>query len=149
MRLTLDTNVLVYAADVDAGERHPWAANLVERAARVDGVLTLQCLSEFFAVMTRRGKVPPKTAGELVERLMAVFPVVPASERCLAQAIKAVCSHRLAFWDAMIWAASREAGCRYLLSEDLQNGRTLEGVTIVNPFLPTNHSLIAKLLPDR
>lgn len=147
MRLTFDTNVLVYAADVDAGERHAWAADLVERATRVDGVLTLQCLSEFFSVMTRRGKVPPKTAAELVGRLTAVFPVVSANEHCLIQAIGAVCSHRMAFWDAMLWAASREAGCRYLLSEDLQNGRTLEGVTFVNPFLSANQALIDKLLP--
>jgi predicted nucleic acid-binding protein len=34
----------------------------------------------------------------------------------------------------MMWAVAREAGCRYLLSEDFQSGRTLLGVTFVNPF---------------
>ena len=51
-------------------------------------------------------------------------------------AMRAVDDHRVAFWDAMIWAVAREAGCRYLLSEDFQHGRTLEGVTFVNPFAP-------------
>lgn len=147
MRFTLDTNVLVYAVDLDAGDKHELAVELIERAALADGVLTLQCLSEFFAVVTRRGRVAPAKAGEIVERLATVFPVVVATEQCLMRAIRAMRARRLAFWDAMLWAAGREARCRYLLSEDLQDGRTLDGVTFLNPFLPANRAVIEKLMP--
>jgi hypothetical protein len=51
---------------------------------------------------------------------------------------EAVRAHRLAFWDAMLWASARRAGVRHLLSEDLQDGFALQGVTFINPFNQEN-----------
>lgn len=149
MKLTLDTNVLVYAVDLDAGDRHTMALSLVDRASSADCVLTLQSLSELFAVMTKRRRVSMAAASSTVERFMAVFPVVSADEAALKRALGAVRVHRLPFWDAMLFATAAGAGCRYLLSEDFQDGRTLGGVTFVNPFQPANRPLIDKLLPSR
>ena len=56
----------------------------------------------------------------------------------LNRAIAAVESSQLAFWDAMLWSAARDAGVTLLLSEDFQNGQELGGVRIVNPFLGSN-----------
>lgn len=149
MRLTLDTNILVYALDADSGERHEQAVDLVERASRADCVLALQALSELFAVMTRRARVPVAGATAIIEDFLAVFPVVAASEVSLRQALASVRVHRLPFWDAMLHATAQEAGCRYLLSEDFQDGQTLGGVTVVNPFLAGNQRLVEKLLPRK
>ena len=57
--------------------------------------------------------------------------------------------HRLAFWDAMLWAAAQRAGIRYLLSEDLQDGFELQGVRFVNPFETANARLLDEILPQR
>ncbi len=54
-----------------------------------------------------------------------------------------VAAHGWPFWDAMIWATAKRAGCRLLLSEDGQDGRTLGGVTIVNPFAVSPSPLLA------
>jgi predicted nucleic acid-binding protein len=62
------------------------------------------------------------------------MPVVAADDACLVEAMHAVADHGLSFWDAMIWATARHVGCQLLISEDGQDGRTLDGVTIVNPF---------------
>jgi predicted nucleic acid-binding protein len=51
------------------------------------------------------------------------------------------------FFDAMLWATVKAAGCRVLLTEDLQDGRGLEGVRFVNPFDPANNSLVDLVLP--
>ena len=56
--------------------------------------------------------------------------------RSVQGAVRAVAAHGLGFWDAMLYAAAKEVGCRYLLSEDFQDGRVLEGVRFVNPFAP-------------
>jgi len=61
-------------------------------------------------------------------------------------AMDAVADHGWSFWDAMIWATAKRAGCRLLISEDGQNGRTLGGVTIVNPFLPSSSALLSQAL---
>jgi predicted nucleic acid-binding protein len=57
--------------------------------------------------------------------------------------------HGLAFWDAMLWATARDAGCQLILSEDFQDRRTLEGVTFLNPFTARNSDLIERALRPR
>ncbi len=74
------------------------------------------------------------------------MPVFAADEVCLTDAIDAVTVHSWSFWDAMIWATAKRAGCRLLLSEDGQSGRTLGGVTIINPFVTDISPLLAEAL---
>lgn len=148
LRVTFDSNILVYAADADGGEKHSIAADLVARAAHGDCVLTLQSLAEFFFVATTKAMLDAATAAAFVDDWRAVYPVVAAGEGALAGAMAAVLSHRLSFWDAMIWATARQADCHVLVSEDLQDGRMLEGVRFVNPFAPRNAALIETVLPQ-
>lgn len=136
-RLTVDSNVLIHAADREAGTRHEQAKRLVARAALADNILTLQALAEFFAVATCKKGVSATDAIEFVESWQALFQCASASLVTMDMAMRVVHEHHLPFWDAMMWAVAREAGCRYLLSEDFQHGRTLDGVTFVNPFGPT------------
>lgn len=133
-RLTLDTNILLYAAVEDATPRHRIAERIVRRAALCDCVLILQALAEFVWASTRKSFLSLDQATMLVDSWLLLFPTTHATPATLARALEAVRRHRIAFWDAMLWAVAREAGCRYLLSEDFQAGRTLDGVTFVNPF---------------
>ena len=135
-RLTFDSNILIYAADRDAGSRHAAAEALVARAAYADCVLTLQALAEFFAVATRKKDVSAASAIAFVDGWQTLFKTVSATPETLRAAMHAVRDHQIGFWDAMLWAVASDAGCRYLLSENFQAGRTLEGVTFVNPFAP-------------
>ncbi len=149
MRLSFDTNVLVYAVDAAAGPRHVRAADLLERAAWADCVLTLQTLGEFFNVLTRKGRRPPAEARTFIDAWRRVFPVHAADEDTLAEAMASAERHNLPFWDAMIWATVRRAGCRLLLSEDFQDGWSLGGVTVLNPFAPANAVALDAALPAR
>ncbi len=150
MKVTFDSNILVYAADREAGEKHATAIGLTDRAMAADCILMLQSLAEFFHVITRKGKRTPADAKGFVDDWRAVFPVFAADEGCLADAMGAVSEHGLPFWDAMIWAAARRAGCRLFLTEDFQDGRALGGVTFVNPFEERNAVLLgAALAPSR
>lgn len=133
-RLTLDTNVLVYAVDRDAGERHEKAATLVDEVVDFDCVLPLQALSEFYSAVTRKGKMPAADAAAQVEDWQLLFPTAAAKPTTLRPAIAAARDHSLSFWDAMFWATAREAGVKVILSEDFQEGRELGGVRFRNPF---------------
>lgn len=147
MRVTFDTNILVYAIDVDAGDKHETALDLIGRAVANDCVLTLQSLAEFFFVATRKGRLDPALATAFVEDWRAVFPVRAATEDTLVEAIAAVRRDKMSFWDAMLWAVAREAGCRIVVSEDFQDGQALGGVRFVNPFVPANDTLVEAALP--
>ena len=133
-RFSLDTDILVYAVDRDAGERHRQSADLVKRAARRDCVLTVQSLAEFFHATTRKNLLQPARARGFVRSWREVFEVTAADDTTLDDALDAVEEHGLSLRDAMLWAAARRAGCSAILSEDMQHGRRLGGVAVVNPF---------------
>lgn len=146
MRFTFDTNILVYAIDTNAGERHRIALDLVHRARGKDCVITLQALAELFRTLTGKGKIDPVTAIAVIQTWRDAARIVAADDVCLVDAMDAVADHGWSFWDAMIWATAKRAGCRLLISEDGQDGRTLGGVMIVNPFSPTPSVLLRQAL---
>ena len=147
LRLTFDTNVLVYAAHSQAGDKHARAASLVSRAAGADCVLTVQSLAEFYYVITRKAAIAVADASPFVSHWAGIFEVATADARALERAIEAVRDHSLGFWDALLWSTARQAGCRLLLSEDFQDGRNLGGVRFVNPFNPDNAAILDAALP--
>jgi predicted nucleic acid-binding protein len=131
---TLDTNILVYSADRAAGERHALAIDIVARSARVGGVLTLQSLSEFYVVSTRKSMVERSRAAALVDSWLVAFPCVAVSANAVRLAVADAVAGRASYWDALLVATAAEAGCAAILTEDMANGTTLGGVEIHNPF---------------
>jgi len=132
----VDTNVLVYAADPGAGEKHvrarEWLEHLAERGT---GRLSYQVLQEYYVTVTRNLARPMEAAEARrdVRDLLAWDPV--AIDRDVLEGAWEVQDRAgLAFWDALIVAAARAGGCEALLSEDLQDGQDLGGVVVVDPF---------------
>ena len=132
---TLDTNILIYSVDEKAGHKHDVAKAIVTASANGDGILTLQVLGEFFYATTRKGILPPSLAFDYVEDWRTVFEIIAADEEVLSTAMRFVIDHHLSFWDAVLCATTSSAGCVVLYSEDMQYGRALGGVEIVNPLL--------------
>lgn len=146
--ISFDTNILIYSVDRDAGIRHDTAVALVERSVRAGiCIQPLQSLCEFFSIATRKTGLDATTAAEVVARWQAAVPIQPASDDDLRNAMRGVQEHGLSFWDALLWASVRRAGVELLISEDFQDGRTIEGVRILNPFAPRNAGLIQAALP--
>lgn len=134
--VTLDTNILIYSIDRDAGAKQARALEVIERAAvEQNGVLTLQALSEFYFAAVRKGKMPAIDARAQVDDWQVVFPMILPSTQTLSNGLAAVHEHSIQFWDAMLWAVAKENGVKTLFSEDFQHGRILGGVCFVNPFL--------------
>jgi predicted nucleic acid-binding protein len=134
-RITLDTNILIYAVDKDAGKKHERAIEVIDQAIFLDSVLTLQVLCEFYAATTKKRYAQHEEVIIFIKGWMEMFPIVEGHSSTLPLALKAVAKHKLSFWDAMLWATAKEARCTLLLSEDFQNNFNLDGVQIKNPFL--------------
>ncbi len=147
MRVSFDTNILVYAADISAGAKHAHALELLDRAERADVILVLQSLAEFFHATTRRKLLSHGAATQFIVDWSAVFPVIAAAPVDLSGAINAVSQAGLSFWDAMLWSAANSNDCDILLTEDFQDGRRLGRVQFVNPFDPANARLVDTILP--
>ena len=134
-RAFLDTNVLVYADDADAGAKRAKAQALVVSALTTgDAVISTQVLQEYFSVATRKLSVAADAAQKKVEILAALVAVTIDSDHVI-ESIKLHRLHGLSFWDALILHAARRAGCDRLMTENLQTGQRIEGVEIVDPFV--------------
>lgn len=135
----VDTNILVYALDPGEPLKQPVAARLLrEAAAAGDLVISTQVLQEFYAVMLRRHLLSPADAAEAVQS-WADHEVVTITPALVTRAIGLHQQHRLEFWDSMVVQAAVEAGCSVLYTEDMQHGREIAGLQIVNPFLQEVH----------
>lgn len=145
-RFTLDTNILVYAVDQDAGTKHDLAKEIMARAAFRDCLLSVQSLAEFFHATTRKRLLDSQGAQAFVRDWLAVFDTCQADPTSLADAMQLSVEHRLSFWDSMLWAAARQAGCAFLLSEDMQHGSQLRGVQVIDPFRPNAWTELQSLL---
>jgi predicted nucleic acid-binding protein len=146
--VSFDTNVLVYATASIPDSKAQRARELIARAMRAErSILLLQSLAEFTNVAIRKAKIPISDIRRTINAWCAVFPIQAADYDDLGDALEAVGAHRLAFWDAMLWASARRAGVQYLLTEDWQDGFVLQGVNFINPFKRANERLIDGFLP--
>ncbi len=132
----LDTNILVYAYDISAGQKHTLAAQLVQGCwDNENGCLSLQVLQEFFVTVTRK-IMPPldhQTARQIVADLTQWRLHAPKAADLL-QAIDLQELYQLAFWDALVIQSAASLGCKQLFSEDLNHGQAYGTVQVVNPF---------------
>lgn len=134
MRRFVDTHVLVYADSADEPSKQDQAIRLIRTLLeRGEGVVSTQVLQEFVNVALRKLALP---AALIHERLALYrrFEVVVTSPELIAAALDLTLLRSVSFYDALIVQAAHFSGCSELLSEDLQTGATVAGVSIVNPF---------------
>ena len=145
MRAALDSNVLAYAEGTDEPERQAQALALIRSIPDGSLVVPVQVLAELFNVLLRKARLQRRTVRSRVLAWRDAYPVLETSPVVLSRAIDLATDHQFSIWDAVILSAASEAGCRLLLSEDMHDGFTWGGVTIVNPFAPSPNKLLDAL----
>jgi predicted nucleic acid-binding protein len=133
-KFTLDTNILIYAIDSSEGSKHKLASKLLLRAAMMRQPLMLQSLNEFAAVVARKRLISASQIVKILRFHEKSFNIIPPNSEDLFAAVHAQQTHNLPFFDALLWATSKRAGCQVMLTEDFQDGRSLDGVHFINPF---------------
>jgi predicted nucleic acid-binding protein len=135
-RQFVDTNILIYAHDLDAGEKHETAARRIELLWETGlGIISIQVLQEFYVNLTRKisNPLPLAQARSLVESYSAWQVEVPEAPDIL-KASEIQERNLLSFWDALIVVSAINGGAELILSEDLNPGQLIDGVRIENPF---------------
>lgn len=137
MRAFLDTNVLVYLFDADAPDKQEQARALLQaEVANGRAVLSTQVLQEFYVAVTRKLARPlDALTAEAALRCLAELPVTPVDSALVLRAAQRSRTDNRSFWDSLIVETALLSGAKVLYSEDLQHGRVVEGMQIVNPFL--------------
>jgi predicted nucleic acid-binding protein len=149
LRLALDTNILAYAEGVNGADMKRAALELIERLPQDDVLLPVQALGELFNVLVRKaGRAPAKVRRAILAWTDA-FPLIETSAEVMLAAADLAIDHQLGIWDSVILSAAAAAGCRLLLSEDMQEGFAWRGISVTNPFSTGKHPLLAGLLADK
>lgn len=148
MRVALDTNVLAYAEGVDTGEKRAVALDVIRKLSQAETIIPVQVLGELFNVLVRKAGRSRAGARDALLSWRDTFPTVETSPEIILLAADLATVHQLGIWDAVILSAASQGGCRVLLSEDLQQGFTWGGVTVVDPFASPPHDLLRALFGD-
>ncbi len=133
----VDTNILIYAHDIDAGDRHWQAKELLKKLwDSGEGMLSTQVLNEFYVNVTQKIPSPmdPVRARAVLETYLS-WNVQTLDPQSVLIASELQQRYRISYWDALIVYAASKGGASILYSEDLNTGQVMEGVHIVNPLL--------------
>jgi len=146
MRIALDTNVMAYAEGLGDETRCAAAITLIEQLPADLVLLPAQTLGELYRVLTGKAKREATEVREVILGWADSFVVADSSWTAFQSALDLAADHGLQIWDALIISIAAENHCRLLLSEDLQNGFTWRGVTVVNPFAMPRSRLLVSVL---
>ena len=130
----LDTNILLYGYDLDAGPKRRVATALMADGWQNPGrtAVSVQVLQEFYVNFVRFGQSHDQ-ARQIVEDL-SIWPVIDNTLERFGHGLALCEQFKLSLWDAMILAAAKASGARELITEDLNHGQDYDGVLVLNPF---------------
>jgi len=134
-KVFFDTNILIYSIDEQYPEKRMIAKEIICKAiVGGNGVISTQCLQEFFNVAINKLHLSKKAAKEYVEFFADNFPIIQVSLSMILSAIDISIKTQFSFWDSLILSAAKDTGCIIVFSEDLNHGQLVEGSRILNPF---------------
>ncbi|BAV52314.1 PilT protein domain-containing protein [Mesorhizobium loti] len=146
MKVALDTNVLAYAEGVNGAEKRDIVLELLRNLPQEAAIVPVQVLGELYNVLVRKAGRPSPEARDALLSWRDAFPVAATTHDVMMMAADLATDHRFSIWDAVVLSTASQTGCRLLLSEDLQDGFTWGGVTVVSPFASPRHALLDALL---
>jgi len=135
-KVFVDSNVLIYAHDGDAGLKQKRAAEQLDGLwDNGCGRLSTQVLQEFYTNVTRKIKRPlARSVAREVIRNYGIWVESAITPSTVVRASEISETWTISFWDSMILAAAEQDGADELLTEDLNHGQVIAGVRVVNPF---------------
>jgi predicted nucleic acid-binding protein len=128
----LDSNVVLYLLSGEARK-----ADRAEALLRVRPTISVQVLNEITSVCLRKLRLPWEEVEAVIAAVKSNASVVPLTVESHALAMELAQRHQLSFYDAHVVASALQAGAQTLFSEDMHHGLEIEGLRILNPFVPS------------
>ena len=135
-KVFIDTNVLVYAHDIDSGSKHEIAVKIImDLWEKSNGILSNQVLQEFYVIITRK-IIKPISLSETraIIKNYLMWQIEESNPSSILKASEIQEKHNISFWDALIVTAAEQAGAVKILTEDMNHGQSIESILIENPF---------------
>ncbi len=147
--IAVDTNILLYAIDPSAGAKNSQAKLCLYALSKAGcGCFPLKTIEEFFYVVKRKAITSLDLCRQFIEQQAQSFTFVDTLYEDVLAALDVSDRGQLSFWDAIVFATAKRAGCSIMLSEDGPSDATINGITWINPFGPKGlqHPKLKRLL---
>jgi predicted nucleic acid-binding protein len=132
-RVFLDTNVVVYAYSSDETAKHQKAVNSL---LIYDCLISTQVLNEFCNVCLKKLNIPVFEVNDTIERILAICDLCIVDQVIARNALWVHERYGFSYYDSLMVASAKKCECKYLFTEDLQNGQVIDGILeIRNPFI--------------
>lgn len=133
-KIFIDTNILIYTIDRNDNKKLSRARKLLENIIANDKpVISTQVLQEFYSATTTKLKLDKLIAKNIIHNFRNM-EIVQVDLAIIEQGIDISLLFQISFWDSLIVSAAEHANCSTIYSEDLNDGQTIRGIRIVNPF---------------
>ena len=142
MKIFFDTNILVYSYDNSDELKHINAFNLISNSIFKESiVISSQVVNEFIVIMTTKVKHPITIdeAAKFITKFKINFEIRETQMEDIEKTILLHKNHKFSYWDSLIIATAINVGAEILYSEDLQHGRIINNLKIINPFQKESH----------
>lgn len=134
-KVFFDSNILVYYADENDARKQKIATALIKDAIDSgNGVISTQCLQEFYNVVTKKLLCDKEKAKKMVKMFSENISVAKISVPLILSAVDISIKSQFSFWDSLILSAASDTGCATVYSEDLNDQQIIAGAKIQNPF---------------
>jgi predicted nucleic acid-binding protein len=137
---------MIYTEDMFLDPRREKAIDLLNLIPLNRVVIPIQSAGETLNWLVKKAKVPKSLASERIANWLTLYASQPTTLPVMIAAGELISNHKFQVWDSVILAAAAEASADILISEDMQDGFSWRGVTVVNPFNPKHADLIKKLI---
>jgi predicted nucleic acid-binding protein len=129
--IAVDTNILLYLHDKSDKRKRDIAKNILSDNPKIPA----QVISEFLNVTRRQLVLSKVDIVAYCADLLKFCDILPISCDTLNNAAALIQKYDFQIFDSVIVAASLDAGCSVLYSEDMQHGLVVNDMTILNPFV--------------
>jgi predicted nucleic acid-binding protein len=135
MNCFADTNLIVYTVDPNEPEKRQRSKDFLNQIInRHTLVLSPQSLNECYRVVTEKRGLMPRNDAQLFLFALTEFCSAPYDFEVTQKAWQIQERNDFGWWDCTLLASALLADCNLFLSEDMQHERTIESMTILNPF---------------
>ena len=125
----IDSNVVLYLFSSDTMK-----ADRAESLLQSGGLISVQVLNEVVSVCLRKIKMTWEEIDAVLKTLKSTCEVLPVTLTSHEKTVELAKRFQISLYDANIVATAILGGADTLFSEDMQNGMSMESVTVVNPF---------------
>ncbi len=132
VKVFVDTNIFVYLQSATDSEKRAISRRVIDT---FDCVASIQVINEVSNVLSKKAGFSFEQIGEIIDGIVQTCEMSIVAYETVRKAHIVASDNKIGYYDSLIVSSALESGCKYLITEDLNDGQIIDGtLKIVNIF---------------